>query len=160
MSIENNSTLKIMTLGRQFELGMLYDYRTDKIIPNILLWGSDITPNTINCRSLSMQKCTVHKKDTFKEKGDLLGCGWANKLSNQPTPSRFAQFGQIMSRFAFNKIRKNKTTDFNTAVYNASELERISCNQIPVIFYIIVDTNLSYPVPFRQVERASLFPLK
>ncbi|CAF1524563.1 unnamed protein product [Adineta steineri] len=84
MSIENKSTLKIMALGRQFELGMLYVYRTDKLIPNILLWGSHITPNTINCRSLSMQKCTIHKKDTFKEKGDLLGCrcGWANNLSD------------------------------------------------------------------------------
>ena len=81
MSAGNNSTLKIVALGRHFELGMLYDFRTDRLIPNILLWGSDINSNNINYRSLSMNNCEIHLKDTFTEKADLLGIDDNLKLS-------------------------------------------------------------------------------
>ncbi|CAF0752177.1 unnamed protein product [Adineta steineri] len=95
----------------------------------------------------------------------------SSEENSDEDPLRTFYRGQIISRFAFNKFQKNKTrqitfskflwttTDFDTAVYNASEFDRTSCNQIPVILKITVDTKLSYPTSFRQVERAALFPL-
>ncbi|CAF1046677.1 unnamed protein product [Rotaria sordida] len=81
MSIENNSTLKIMALGRPFQLGILYDYRTDKLIPNISLWNSNLSSEYINCQPLSWNKCQLYVTDMFTDKADLLGIDNNLKIS-------------------------------------------------------------------------------
>ncbi|CAF4484752.1 unnamed protein product [Rotaria sp. Silwood2] len=81
MSTENNSALKIAALGRPFQLGMLYDYRTDKLIPDISLWNSNLSSEYINCPPLSWNKCELYITDTFTEKADLLTIDNNLKLS-------------------------------------------------------------------------------
>ncbi|CAF3800549.1 unnamed protein product [Rotaria sp. Silwood1] len=81
MSMENNSSLKIMTLGRPFKLGMLYDFRTDKLIPNISLWNSDLFPEYVHHQPLSWRRSELYLSDKFTEKADLLGIDNNMKLS-------------------------------------------------------------------------------
>ncbi len=72
MLIENSSTFKIMALGRQFHLGMLYNLRTDKLILDTSLRSSDLMPNCINYRSSLSSIFELHTEDTFTKKVDLL----------------------------------------------------------------------------------------
>ncbi|CAF0970132.1 unnamed protein product [Rotaria sordida] len=81
MSIENNSTIKIMALGRPFKLGMLYDFRTDKLIHNISLWNSDLSSEYIHQQPLSWTRSELYLSDKFTEKADLLGIDNNLKLS-------------------------------------------------------------------------------
>ncbi|CAF0965044.1 unnamed protein product [Rotaria sp. Silwood1] len=81
MSTENNSTLKIMALGRPFKLGMLYDYRTDQLISDTSLWNSNPSSEYINCQPLSWNKCELYITDSFTENADLLGIDNNLKLS-------------------------------------------------------------------------------
>lgn len=81
MSYETISTVKLAALGRPFKLGMLYDFRTDKLIPNISFLNSDLSPENINCQLLSWSKCELFITDTFSEKNDLLGIDNNLKLS-------------------------------------------------------------------------------
>jgi hypothetical protein len=81
MASGNNSTLKIMALGRHCELGMLYDFRADSFLRDTSLWDRMVTSNNINCQALSMKKCELHIKDTFTENADLLGIDDNQKLS-------------------------------------------------------------------------------
>ncbi|CAF3697714.1 unnamed protein product [Rotaria sp. Silwood1] len=81
MSTENNSSLNIAALGRPFQLGMLYDFRSDKLIPDISLWDSDPSSQHIKCQPLSWKKCELYMTDTFTEKADLLDISNNLKLS-------------------------------------------------------------------------------
>ncbi|CAF2943229.1 unnamed protein product [Rotaria sp. Silwood2] len=81
MSTENNSTLKIMTLSRSFKLGMLYDFRTDRLIRNISLWNSDLSPEYIHRQPLSWSRSELYLRDKFTEKTHLLGIDNNLKLS-------------------------------------------------------------------------------
>ncbi|CAF1028761.1 unnamed protein product [Adineta ricciae] len=82
MATRIDPTTKIAALGRSIQPGMLYDYRTEKVISDIFLWGEDVTPKTISCQSSSTNnRCAVGVKDTFTENGDLLGIDDNVKLS-------------------------------------------------------------------------------
>ncbi|CAF1232271.1 unnamed protein product [Rotaria sordida] len=81
MSTENHSTLKIMALDRPFQLGILYDYKTDKLIFDTSIWNSDPGSQYINCEALSWSKCKLYMPDTFKEIADLVGIDNNLKLS-------------------------------------------------------------------------------
>ena len=72
MSSEINSTLRIMALGRPFKVGMLYDYTTDKLIPNTSLWNSKLISNNSNYHNSPSNHCKVYTEDTLTMKADLL----------------------------------------------------------------------------------------
>jgi hypothetical protein len=73
MSLETNATLETMALGRPFQLGMLYDLRTDKLVPNTSLWNSNLMSNCINYRFSPSSIFEIHTEDRFTKKADLLG---------------------------------------------------------------------------------------
>ncbi|CAF4783758.1 unnamed protein product [Rotaria sp. Silwood1] len=81
MSIENNSSLKIMTLGRPFKLGMLYNFRTDKLISNLSSWNLDLLQEHIHYQPLSWKRFELYLSDKFTEKANLLGIDNNMKLS-------------------------------------------------------------------------------
>ncbi|CAF4832574.1 unnamed protein product [Rotaria sp. Silwood1] len=81
MCTKNNPSLNIAALGRPFQLGMLYDYRSDKLIPDISVWESDPSSQHISWQPLSWKKCELYMTDTFTEKADLLNIDNNLKLS-------------------------------------------------------------------------------
>ena len=82
MSGENASTLKLMALGRPFQLGMLYDVRKVELIPGITLWDPKVLKDNIhsdeNNRKTSYK---VSTEDTLEEKSTMLGISAELKLS-------------------------------------------------------------------------------
>jgi hypothetical protein len=81
MSADDIPSLKIMALGRPFKVGMLYDFKTDKLIPNMLLWDDELISKHLICQS-SLSNCIdIHISNTFTEKADLLGIDNNLKLS-------------------------------------------------------------------------------
>ena len=81
MSAENCSSVQIMALGRPIQLGMLYDLRTDQLIPDTLLWNSTLISKYINSYSSLSNVCEIHTEDTFAKKADLLGMDGHLKMS-------------------------------------------------------------------------------
>ncbi|CAF1340791.1 unnamed protein product [Rotaria sordida] len=73
MSGDKIPALKIMALGRPFKVGMLYDYKTDRLIPNILLWDEKLISNYPTCQPSSSSNFEIHMINTFTERENLLG---------------------------------------------------------------------------------------
>ncbi len=65
MSTETGPTLKIMALGRPFQLGTLYDLKTDRIVSNKLLWDDGLISKYRSYRSSSSTSCEIHTEDNF-----------------------------------------------------------------------------------------------
>ncbi|CAF1124808.1 unnamed protein product [Rotaria sordida] len=81
MSGDKIPALKIMALGRPFKVGMLYDYKTDRLIPNILLWDEKLISNYLTCQPSSSSNFEIHIINTFTERENLLGIDNNLKLS-------------------------------------------------------------------------------
>ncbi|CAF4606097.1 unnamed protein product [Rotaria sp. Silwood2] len=60
MAGEKVPALKMMALDRPFKVGMLYDYKTERLIPNMLLWGEKLISNYLTCHSSSSRTYEVH----------------------------------------------------------------------------------------------------
>ncbi|UJR20441.1 hypothetical protein I4U23_023572 [Adineta vaga] len=108
MTTRNDSTTKIAALGRSFKPGMLYDYRTDRLIPNIFLWGNDLIPMNISCQNLSMSRCTVHLRDTFTENANFLGIDDNLKMSI---------VAELVDLVGASKLLENRKTTNRTVRY-------------------------------------------
>ena len=59
--------LQLPCLGSPFKLGMLYDCRTNKLIPGMTLWGSD-TLSKISLMEHEASKFEVTSEDTFTQR--------------------------------------------------------------------------------------------
>jgi hypothetical protein len=68
------SPLQLMVLGRPFQLGMLYDIRTDKLISSITLWDPKILQENIQSRDDNRKTSyKISTDDTLEEKSAMLG---------------------------------------------------------------------------------------
>jgi len=68
------SPLQLMVLGRPFQLGMLYDIRTDKLISSITLWDPKILQENIQSRDDNRKMSyKISTEDTLEEKSAMLG---------------------------------------------------------------------------------------
>ncbi|CAF1519844.1 unnamed protein product [Didymodactylos carnosus] len=73
--------MEIMTLGRPFQLGMLYDSRNDQLVPGFTLWEPEILKNNIDSRSNPSTTYQILKEDTLQEKTQVLGMDANLKMS-------------------------------------------------------------------------------
>lgn len=77
----NERQLDMPCLGRPFRLGMLYDYRSDQIIPGITLWDSDVLAKAHNEEPQPGSNFEVIAEDTIEAKSSHLGLKASLKLS-------------------------------------------------------------------------------
>ncbi|CAF1260563.1 unnamed protein product [Adineta steineri] len=80
MATEDN-TIETMALGRPFGLGMLYDYRNDRLIPAMTLWDPDVLENQCVTNKLPFTNYTVRTEKSLHDKTDLMTKGGSLKLS-------------------------------------------------------------------------------
>ena len=64
----SKQVLELPCLGSPFKLGMLYDCRTNKLIPGMTLWGSDSLSKVSSRMEHKTAKASVISADTFSEK--------------------------------------------------------------------------------------------
>lgn len=73
--------LEVPCLGRTFSLGMLYDCRSDTLIPGKTLWGQEQLQNKCDIKSICKSHFEVKTGDSFSEKVRLLEVEGETKLS-------------------------------------------------------------------------------
>ncbi|XP_044860117.1 verrucotoxin subunit beta-like [Mauremys mutica] len=79
-SVEN-AAIEMPALGRPFQLGMLYDCRTDSIIPGITLLDSAALRKDVNMQKQYTTEFQVIASDTIAEKASALHAGESLKAS-------------------------------------------------------------------------------
>ena len=75
------SAKKIPALGRPFDLGMLYDRRSDKLILGKTLWSSEQLNKVVNTVHQQHTNSEIFPEDTFDDKANVLGMDGNLKLS-------------------------------------------------------------------------------
>jgi hypothetical protein len=81
MSSEEKNIVTMACLGRPFRLGMLYDCRSDQLIPGMTLWNEE---TLINCLSTTPQigsDCEIIAEDDMQTKASQLDISGGLKLS-------------------------------------------------------------------------------
>ncbi len=76
-----SSQLQIPCLGRPFNLGMLYNYYTEKLVPGITLWNAEKLKSTKQTTKQPSSSCEIIDEDTIQNKAFSLGIDANLKLS-------------------------------------------------------------------------------
>lgn len=147
----NIPTLKLMTLNRPFQIGMLYDYRTDKLIDNILLWSEKFISENLTSKSSVTSTFEICMSGSFTKKADLLGIDDNLKLnilvglvtlsgsSELLDPSHIIeQQEQFILRYSIitnaHELSKHRLKDIDT-MYKEVFNQRISTHVVTDILY-------------------------
>nr|XP_055048000.1 verrucotoxin subunit beta-like isoform X1 [Misgurnus anguillicaudatus] len=75
------NVIEVATLGRPFQLGMLYDCRKDALVPGITLWDEEKLKQSIRSRPQNNTDFKVTASDSIEEKSNLLNIEASMKLS-------------------------------------------------------------------------------
>ncbi|XP_072115056.1 uncharacterized protein [Mobula birostris] len=73
--------MKMATLGRPFQLGMLYDCRSDTLIPDITLWDSQTLKNNLSHRDQPSTEFHIITLDSMEKKAAALNVSESLKAS-------------------------------------------------------------------------------
>src|ERR1700677_4793769 len=73
--------IQMVTLGRPFHLGMLYDIRSDKIITGVTLWDPQNLANHTSTRKQPYTGYEIIAEDSLQNKAHALGVEASLKLS-------------------------------------------------------------------------------
>ena len=120
--------ITMVTLGRPFRLGMLYDIRTDKIITGVTLWDQQ---NLTNYTSTHKQPYTGYEtivEDSLQKKAHALGVDASLKLSllsgliSTSGSAKYAEDYQKTNHEIRLTLKYSTTTHFEQLTINHSEL--------------------------------------
>ncbi|XP_036372061.1 neoverrucotoxin subunit alpha-like [Megalops cyprinoides] len=81
MSTDKTHTVELATLGRPFRLGMLYDCRSDSLIPGVTLWELSKIQESIDVRTQRNTNFQVITSDSIEEKSSSLDVSASLKVS-------------------------------------------------------------------------------
>ncbi|XP_072885905.1 uncharacterized protein [Hemitrygon akajei] len=73
--------MELATLGRPFQLGMLYDCRSDTLIPGITLWDSQTLQNNLSSRDQPSTEFHIITLDSMEKKAAALNVSESLKAS-------------------------------------------------------------------------------
>ncbi|XP_051899557.1 uncharacterized protein LOC127585883 [Pristis pectinata] len=76
-----SEVMQMATLGRPFQLGMLYDCRSDTLIPGITLWDCQTLQCNLNSRDQPSTEFHIIASDSMEEKATALNVSGSLKLS-------------------------------------------------------------------------------
>ncbi|KAM9163427.1 uncharacterized protein ACDP82_001186 [Pangshura tecta] len=74
-------TIEMPALGRPFQLGMLYDCRSDSLIPGITLWDLEILQNHVDTKPQSKTEFQIVASDATDDKASALNVTASLKAS-------------------------------------------------------------------------------
>ncbi|XP_059827173.1 uncharacterized protein LOC132394782 [Hypanus sabinus] len=76
-----NEVIQLATLGRPFQLGMLYDCRSDTLIPGVTLWDLETLKQNLNSSDQPSTEFEVITSDSIEEKANALNMTGSLKAS-------------------------------------------------------------------------------
>ncbi|XP_069775828.1 uncharacterized protein [Narcine bancroftii] len=76
-----NDVLHLSALGRPFQLGILYDCRSDSLIPGITLWDLQTLQSNLNSQDQPSTEMHVIASDSMEEKANALSVSGSLKAS-------------------------------------------------------------------------------
>nr|XP_025038036.1 uncharacterized protein LOC102449435 [Pelodiscus sinensis] len=77
----SDDTIEMPTLGRPFQLGMLYDCCNDSLIPGITLWDLETLRNDIDAKPQSKTEFQIVASDSIEDKASALNVTASLKAS-------------------------------------------------------------------------------
>ncbi|XP_069502052.1 stonustoxin subunit alpha-like [Ambystoma mexicanum] len=81
MATSDPTAIEMPALGRPFQLGMLYDCRSDKLIPGITLWDNETLQTNVSTDPQTNTAFRVITSDTIEEKASSLSVSASLKAS-------------------------------------------------------------------------------
>ena len=79
--MSEDKVLEVPCFGQSFQLGMLYDCRSHRLVQGPTLWESDIVKNASVSRASPQSSYEVFTGDSLEEKMAILGVDPSLKLS-------------------------------------------------------------------------------
>ncbi|XP_051899675.1 uncharacterized protein LOC127585959 [Pristis pectinata] len=76
-----NEVRQLATLGRPFQLGMLYDCRSDTLIPGVTLWDLQTLQSNLNCCAQPSTEFHIIASDSMEKKAAALNVSGSLKAS-------------------------------------------------------------------------------
>ena len=80
-SVSCKDAIQMPALGQPFKLGMLYDCRTEKLIPGVTLWDNEDLKRDLVCEIRESSAFTIDASDTLEDKANALDIKANLKLS-------------------------------------------------------------------------------
>ncbi|KAG6921625.1 hypothetical protein G0U57_006175 [Chelydra serpentina] len=132
-------TIAMPALGRPFQLGMLYDCRSDSLIPGITLWGLEQLLKDVNRKPQPRTEFEIIASDTIEDKANALNVTASLKASFL---GGLVEVGG--SAKYLNDTKKSKQQARITLKYSATtNFEQLTMNHLG-------PQNVSYPAVFDQ----------
>ncbi|XP_039373365.1 uncharacterized protein LOC120392694 [Mauremys reevesii] len=78
---KSDATIEMPALGRPFQLGMLYDCRSDSLIPGVTLWRPEQLRMDVNTKPQPRTEFEIIASDTIEEKANALNVTASLKAS-------------------------------------------------------------------------------
>ncbi|CAF4082641.1 unnamed protein product, partial [Adineta steineri] len=109
-------TITMVTLGRPFQLGMLYDIRSDNLITNVTLWDPQTLVNHTIIHKQPYTGYEIITEDSLQDKAHALGVEASLKLSllsglmNISGSAKYAEDYQKTNREARLTLKYSTTT--------------------------------------------------
>ena len=79
--MSETAVLEIPCIGQSFQLGMLYDCRRDRLIPDVTLWNGDILSNGLASRHVPQSQHKIFTNDSLDDKMEMVGANANFRLS-------------------------------------------------------------------------------
>ncbi|KAM4729074.1 stonustoxin subunit alpha-like [Anableps anableps] len=105
MEAKSSRAVEVAALGRPFSLGMLYDCRTDLLVPGISLWNNDDLVKNVNERQQNYNNFEIITSESDEKKYSVLDVGGSLKLSYS---SGMVEVGGSGNYLKDNKISRNQ----------------------------------------------------
>nr|XP_009669300.1 PREDICTED: uncharacterized protein LOC104141623 [Struthio camelus australis] len=134
-----DDTMEIPTLGRPFQLGMLYDCRKEILIPGISLWDLDTVQKNVDVKPQHKSEFKIIASDSMEDKTSALGIKASLQvsfLSGMADVSGSAEY--------LRDTKRSKHQARVTLQYSATtQFKQLTMNQLG-------RQNISYPDVFDQ----------
>ncbi|XP_025913034.1 stonustoxin subunit alpha-like [Apteryx rowi] len=127
-----DDTVEMPTLGRPFQLGMLYDCRKELLIPGITLWGLDTLQKNVDVRSQNKTEFQIIASDSMEDKASALDIKASLQVSflsgmvNVSGSAEYLRDNRSSKRQARVTLQYSATTQFKQLTMNQLGRQNIS----------------------------------
>ncbi|XP_039374189.1 stonustoxin subunit alpha-like [Mauremys reevesii] len=139
MTCSETTAIEMPALGRPLRLGMLYDCRSDRLIPGIALWNTDTLNKQMEITMQHMTEFQIIASDTMETKASALS------LSGSLKASFLGGLVEVSGSAAYlNDAKKSKSQARVTLKYSATtRFEQLAISHSE-------RQNISYPAVYDQ----------
>ncbi|XP_029443935.1 uncharacterized protein LOC115083937 [Rhinatrema bivittatum] len=139
MTSLKDKTTEMPTLGRPFRLGMLYDCRTETLIPGITLWDFETLQKNVAASPLPNSEFQIIASDSIEKKTSALGVTGSLKASVLCDLIKVNGSGAFLKDMKTSKHQARVTLQYSTT----TKFEQLTMSHLG-------RQNVSYPDVFDQ----------